>query len=636
MSEEWLVGMKKWLVLPAIFLFLLGGVILLRPDLIFSSPEQVALKEADIKEKYDLIVVGGDPEGVAAAVSGARNGLSTLLVDTRPVLGGLMTRGWLNSIDMNYGPNGEILNRGIFEEFYRQVGGDSFDVQAAVNVFHNMVNAEKKLDVLMSVENFEPLLDKSEIRSRVEGVRVLTVDGRILEIKAAFVIDATQDADLAAAAGAPYTVGHADLGRPEDNMAATLVFRLEGINNLDWFNIYYYLMHRDRDWNSGANWRSAWGFGKETARYKSLSSRIALRGLNVGRQDDGSVLVNALQIFGVNPLDPASREKARTLALLELPRVVDFISREVPGFKGVRLAGVAPELYIRESRHILGEYRLTIDDVLENRDFYDRVAFGSYPVDIQATGPEDKGYVVGNPLQYAVPLRSLIPRGVDNLLVVGRSASYDSLAAGSARTIPVGMAAGQSAGAAVAMALEKRISIRELAGSKRYMAQLQERLNEQGMELKPFKVRPLNVTRHWAYSGLKFMRRLGLAWGGYKNDYGLDRQMEERKFITSLSQAVKQAGANVKTYPQLWEEGNSLTVYDTAYMFCRYLGLNMNKYKAFDYLSEQGFWDEKLLERIRENNDIITVGMGYMLIEDFLEWVGYEDPAQKYVKSEGN
>lgn len=60
------------------------------------------------EDAYDLLVVGGEPEGVAAAVSGARNGLNVLLVDTGPELGGLMTRGWLNSIDMNYGPDGRF------------------------------------------------------------------------------------------------------------------------------------------------------------------------------------------------------------------------------------------------------------------------------------------------------------------------------------------------------------------------------------------------------------------------------------------------------------------------------------------------------------------------------------------------
>ena len=103
------------------------------------------------KEAYDVIVVGTDPEGVAAAVSAARNGLSTLLVEgrNRTMLGGLMTQGGLNTIDMNYMPRTnplskhEVFNKGIFSEWYSKVEGDSFDVNTAANAFYDMVRAEK-------------------------------------------------------------------------------------------------------------------------------------------------------------------------------------------------------------------------------------------------------------------------------------------------------------------------------------------------------------------------------------------------------------------------------------------------------------------------------------------------------------
>lgn len=98
---------------------------------------------------------------------------------------------------------------------------------------------------------------------------------------------------------------------------------------------------------------------------------------------------------------------------------------------------------MRESRHIIGEYQLTIDDVLENRDCWDKIAIGSYPVDVQPTAQQTYGTVVGNPDRYAIPYRSIVPLEVENLLVVGRSASYKSLAAGSARVIPIGMAEGE-------------------------------------------------------------------------------------------------------------------------------------------------------------------------------------------------
>ncbi|MCD5407244.1 MAG: FAD-dependent oxidoreductase [Desulfotomaculum sp.] len=155
--------MKRYFILAAVVLIICFGLVYLANG---SQPQPVIMEPPDkpavTSTGYDLIVVGSDPEGIAAAVSGARNGLSTLLVDTRPVLGGLMTLGWLNTIDMNYDPNGEILNRGIFLEFFEQVEGDSFDVGTALKVFNQLVKNEPNISVLLDVEGIEPLVEAGD------------------------------------------------------------------------------------------------------------------------------------------------------------------------------------------------------------------------------------------------------------------------------------------------------------------------------------------------------------------------------------------------------------------------------------------------------------------------------------------
>ncbi|WP_034630074.1 FAD-dependent oxidoreductase, partial [Desulfotruncus alcoholivorax] len=568
-----------------------------------------------VGDVYDLVVVGSDPEGIAAAVSAARNGLSVLLVDKRPILGGLMTMSWLNSIDMNYGPGGEILNKGIFAEFYKNVKGDSFDVQNAIRVFNNLVAREKNLRVLLNVRSIKPVMAAS---GGPEVIGVSLAGGGVDKVvKAGGVIDATQDGDIAALAGVPYSVGREDTGSSAGNMAATLVFKLSHVSLLDWLKIRYYL-YRDGNKNTGANMRSAWGFNEITSHYKPLSGRIKLRGLNLGRQDDNSVLVNALLIFGVDPLNDNSRLQARAAAEKELPSIVAFINQHVPGLAHASLAGAAPELYVRESRHIYGEYRLTLDDVLENRDFKDRIAFGSYPVDIQPTGPTVPGVVIGKPVQYAIPFRCLVPQKVDGLLVVGRSASYDSLAHGSARTVPVGMAEGQAAGAAAALARENNLSFRELAGRRDLMLELQSRLNKQGMVLHPFKIEN-KIAGHWAYPGLKFMRGLGLAAGGYNNDYKLDQPIEQQRFINILSRAVEQTGAKVKNHPHLFTEPNVFNLNDACYMLSGYLGLNRTKEESFRYFNDRGFFDrEPQWKAYIDVNKPLSNGAAYMLVKNFI------------------
>ncbi len=670
---------KKWywvLLSLSATLLVTGLVWLFGPDCSSANNTVTPLKNSEIKDAYEVVVVGGDPEGVAAALASARNGKKTLLVDTRSALGGLMTEGWLNSLDMNYGPGRVILNKGIFQEFFDQIEGDSFDVITAANVFHQMVNNEANLDVLMSARAIYPIVngqvkplvfpgqsaavDQVAARSQgmpqdlldiaakqkeekqkessdedveevqpseqqvVTGVAIELEGSKTQNIAAGRVIDATQDADLAVAAGVPYTYGQEDYGRGDKLMAVTLVFKLDGISKADWLKMMLAL-NTDKEPHSGANFVSAWGFGTLMKGYQSKVPEVAMRGLNVGRQNDGTVLINALQIFSIDGLKLADRQRARELAQRELPHIVAYLNQHVPGFGSAFLATTAPELYVRETRHIQGLYRLTVDDVLENRDFSDRIAFGSYPIDIQATDAAFKGNVIGVPIQYAIPFRCIVPQRVENLLVVGRSASFDSLPHGSARVIPVGMATGQAAGTAAAVSLDTNSTFQAMANNTYLVGQLQQRLINQGVTLKPINLPAPKETGHWAYEGLKFMRSYGMAAGGYNNDYHLDTKMPEAQFINGLNWMTKLTGVTVKERPVLYAEGNDLTLEDVCYMMSRYLGQQFTKEQAVEYFDQVGFWDPQLLEKIEQNNRVVTIGAGYMLLQDFTQWLA-ENP----------
>ena len=149
------------------------------------------------------------------------------------------------------------------------------------------------------------------------------------------------------------------------------------------------------------------------------------------------------------PIDPPVILEADGLAeaIRELPHLLAHLRRFMPGFHNARLARVAPELYIRETRHIHGHYAIKVSDIRAERQFFDRVALVSYPLDLH---PYKKGDI--NPFgprryYYTLPLRSLVPRKVDGLFVASRSLSATYSAAGSARVIPITMAAGEAAGA---------------------------------------------------------------------------------------------------------------------------------------------------------------------------------------------
>lgn len=391
---------------------------------------------------YDVIVVGSDPEGITAALSAARNGMKTLLLSKDATPGGLYTLGALNFIDIPETRDGKTLVAGIYKEFVDQVGGSGFDVVHAANVFHDMLTGEENLTVRYSSVFKEPVMNGTTIT----GV-VATEGDKDVTYTAPYVIDATQDGDVAAASGAPYTFAGEDIGERDREMGVTLVFRLSGV---DWDKMSRYLtVQRGKgevtgsSTHMGAKGNIAWGFSDEGYAYEPSDEAMRLRGFNMAKQDNGDVLVNALLIFDVDVLDEESRAEGIERAKKELEQIVPYLQENFKGFKNCALAGTAEDLYVRESRHIDCEYNLTIDDLLENRDQTDRIAVSSYPVDVQPTKTQTYGTVVGYPDQYAVGYKSLVPKNIDGLLVVGRAAGYTSLAAGSARIVPTGMACGK-------------------------------------------------------------------------------------------------------------------------------------------------------------------------------------------------
>jgi hypothetical protein len=555
---------------------------------------------------YDVIVVGGDPEGIAAALSAARNGMKTFLAEEGEALGGLFTLGMLNFLDMSYGPEGELLTQGIFMEFYQDMG-NAFDVELAKAWFLKKVQGEKNLTLKLGVKFRGPVMEGQS----VAGV-VLEEDGQTRPYYSLTVIDATVDADIAAQAGVPYTVGGEDYGERKEGMAVTLVFEVSGIR---WDEV---VRHLKEDGNEGtdADEVSAWGYGKEAALYGPADAQTQLRGPNLARQENGNVLINALLIFGVDGLDPASRAAGIERGLQEIPRVVAFMRERFAGFEQAEFAGAASRLYVRETRHIQGEYRLNINDVMENQDQWDRVAHGSYPVDIQATGPDNAGHVLGWPSIYSVPFRCLVPLNADSLLVASRSASYDSLPHGSVRVVPVGMAVGEAAGVAAAWSVRRRMSFREMIGSGQAMEWVQETLRKQGAYLKAYDPPRLEVMSHWAYDSVRVMRTLGLAEGGYGNDYGLERKVSGTALRNRLNKVLRLIHERSgRLEPRKIQAPESVTV-KTALENAAWgiTGEEMGYEAAFRFLDSEGLLTGEFMAHMGDWEDEPDLALLYVLL----------------------
>lgn len=551
-------------------------------------------------ESYDVVVVGSEPEGISAAIAAAREGQKTLLLDKKLIIGGLYTLGMLNMIDINWSPTHESVNKGLFLEFYEKINNrTSFDVKQAKRVFENMLADEKKITVQLGAQSFLPIMNQNH----VEALLYKDANGIVKKIIGKQYIDSTPDADFAQLAGANFTIGQEDFRNEARMMAVTLVFELSGV---DWAKVQNYLNNDDEVY-TGADQFSAWGYGKEMARYKPSQENVRIRALNIGRQDSGHVLINAFQILGVNGLNPGELQTAWGIANEELPKITEFLRENLVGFKNVELVGTADEFYVRETRHLDAEYKLTVDDVLENRDFDDRIAFGSYPIDMQATVIDEGDLIIGKPDMYAVPFRSIVPKGFDNLLVAGRSTGYDALAHGSARTVPVGMTVGQAAGIASAYANKKNISFQSFIGESglRHMKSIQSILNQNGANLYPIPTYDNSIMNHWAYDGVKFLRSFGLIAAGYDNEYRMDETITKTEFIDLVRRVNQYSEAPFTTAFPFSKDDEVLGKDDlTEFLNANSAAPNSLTAATVDHL---------------QNQPAVDRALAYMVIKDFLE-----------------
>lgn len=493
--------------------------------------------------QYDLVVYGATPQGITAAVAAAQEGLKVALVEPGRGVGGVLTQGWLATLDVAKDGEG-LLQGGLFRTFYRLVGGEaSFDVKRAEDVFLGMLR-EAGVEVRLE----EPL-DGVE----VAAARILALKTPKATYQAPYFVDASDTAELAFRAGASFTLGREDTGLDRRTMAATLVFRLEGV---PWGAVFLALNYEGQVRRTGAGaWgRSGWGFGELVRGYVASDlSRYALRGLNLARQDDGTLLVNALLLFGLEGLDPWDLERKRQEAAGEVERVVAFLREKDPLLFGTaRLAGVAPALYLRESRHLKALYRLRAEEVLLGQDFPDAVALGGYPLDGQAYFPGETPYLLGTPAPYGVPFRTLVPRELANLLVVSQAAGFDNVAAFSARVVPLQMALGEAAGVAVArLRLAPQVglgrvplgSFQEFAASPGALQSLRQRLWERGARLSSKEKGRVEAGGVGYREAVSLLRR-GLFAGPYylKGSLGLSEPMLLGDLLANLEHYYRAKG----------------------------------------------------------------------------------------------
>lgn len=422
--------------------------------------------DVPVYASVDVLVVGAGPAGIAAAISSARRGARTMLVERHGYVGGNLTAGLVGPCMTSYSLDGhEQLIRGVFEELVLrlQAAGAAIHpslVQAGsayagfIVYGHDKVTpfepeAMKAVAAEMCLEAgvellFHSMFTKALVDGdKVNGVVVANKSG-LQAIRAKVVVDCSADGDVAAQAGARYHTGrdHDGLTQP-----MTLFFRVGGVD--DEAVERYVRAHRDDVRPFASIVEAARSAGKFTIPRRGVGLYRTLR--------EGVWRVNATRVQQLDGTSAADLTAAEIAGRRQVCELMSFFKEWLPGFERCYLVDTAAVIGVRETRRIVGEYTLTLDDLSSDRKFPDVVALCGYPVDIHSPTGTDGGVDEASAFHtanaYQIPYRALVPVDVDQLLVAGRciSATHEALAA--VRVMPPAFAMGQAAGTAAAMSV---------------------------------------------------------------------------------------------------------------------------------------------------------------------------------------
>ncbi len=442
-----------------------------------------------MKQIYDVIVMGGGPAGIMAALACGKLGVSTLLIEKNGFLGGAATASVLGPISPFHYKDEQVIN-GIPQEFMDRLvqedgstghmktldpygSGDSlgfYDREKYKYVAAEML-CEMGVEIL-----YHSMLESVDCQDyQVTGLTVISKGGDRMHFQCHVIVDATGDGDVAVRAGENYVLGDE---RDHKMSPSSAMFEMA---NVDTDKVFRYIQENPEDFEFlsdivpmrefSPRFRQHYFVGQG---FKKLVKQAVDAGELVFGRDSvivlngihpGSMHFNATRTCGYNETNVTERTLCELDGRRQINSVSEFMIKYVPGFENAYVSVTNSEIGVPETRHTEGCYTLTGQDAYEGRKFEDVVSRGYFPIDLH--NPDGKeGYGNGGVWKvpkdtFDIPYRCLVPRHIDGIVLAGRCISGTSEAHGSYRTQGGIMGIGQAAGVAAALCAKNGVQPRE-------------------------------------------------------------------------------------------------------------------------------------------------------------------------------
>lgn len=566
------------------------------------------------ENEYATIVIGSEPEGIAAALACSRTGLKTLLITADESLGSYIKKSMISEMNPQQGIiDGKkvLLNQGIYQEIFGRfnVGFSGSDYEESLT---KLVEKEKNLYVV-----YDSIVSEANIEGEyVIGIHVQQPDGKRY-YKSRNFIDATQNGDLLSLTDTPYFKGSEDLGISNFYAPVAFNFRISGV-----------------DVEALKKGRKLTDFFSEfqlvLLAYKNFNPRIKIISPSFISQNDDELVISGLQVFGVDVEDEEELNRAYKEAEDEARMLTSFLKNTLIAFKNCTYKEGPDSFYIPEYKHFKGRYTLLVADILENRDFQDKIALASQEVDASKFINTNIRYIVTKPHVYSIPLGSIIPENLQNVFMLGSKAGFTSLAATSAGSIPTRITVGEAAGLVSAYSLVRDTPPAQLLDlTDKDLKAMRNYISRGGVKLADFSESILipdseeKLMDHWAYPYIKTLAEYGLISGGLENDYKLDFEASQEVMVVLIKNAMLKmtpdlynSAVNIALKP--YETQTKLTGENAAGIILTAISHPYIEGRAIQTLKEKGFIPTGITNSL-ESDEKVKLDLVYGLVVEAVE-----------------
>jgi len=453
----------------------------------------------EVAGEYDVIVCGGGTAGCAAAIAAAREGARVLLLEASPFLGGMLTEGNAGLTNFVYNGKDADVQTKITQRLRTDPGSAQVVGGIPLEIAHALLERKAALGTagtagtyvytdcqefkillfeMLKKEGVEillhsPVCDVIMDGRRIEGVVTQTKLGRKIYLGKQ-IIDTTGDGDVAVLAGVDFALGVCEddsvykqgLMKQESQHAMGAMFRIGGVD-FDQF-IEYIKAHPEayRPTRAGLMTLDEMVHSYDMGEMINFLAHKKIGWFQVYNYPRKGIMVGCISMPDANADGSGDHlalngllEKDVTFSeyeiMLRARKLVDELRESVPGFAEAFVVDT-PRVGIRETRHIIGEYRLNITDILNRVEFEDAIGKGSHPIDVHPVPKEVKNAEKPEEWSFEIPYRCMVPKKVDNLLVAGRCVSATREGYGCIRPTAQCMVLGEAAGTAAAILFKDR------------------------------------------------------------------------------------------------------------------------------------------------------------------------------------